>query len=157
MFRSALVAMKPSAAQTSLAQYAVQLGGDHHLSLTSLTILDPDQISPQEMVPIGGGAYKSSLDEHKLSVARQQASEAQASFAAACQARGVPSQTLVQDGGAAEEIAAAVQRHDLLVVGHVPGGDTSDASLFYDILRQNPRPVVIVPQTVTPGKGTVVA
>jgi nucleotide-binding universal stress UspA family protein len=157
MFRSALVAIKPSAVQSSLIQFAVRVGGEHQLSLSSLTVIDPHQISPSEMVPIGGGAYKSALDEHKLSVARQQASEAQASFAAACQANGVANQTGVHEGNAAEVIASAVQRHDLLLVGHVPGGDMSDTSLFYNILRQNPRPVVVVPQTVTAGQTTVVA
>ena len=157
MFSSALVALKPSATELFVIDYALAIAQQLNAELASCTVIDVDQIAPPEAIPVGGGAYKKEWDEKLIADARKVAGR----VAATCQSEaakvGVSCQTDVVDGRVAATIAQEVQVHDLLVLGHSAGDPTNDEALLFKILKRVPRPTIVFPKRRVEGANVLVA
>lgn len=157
MLRALLVAIKPAAVQSSLVELATSLADRHQLELDACAVIDVDRLTPAEPVPLGGSAYKVQRDESRLALAREQATAALSSLEAATRARGIAYRGTVQEGDTPEVLAEAVQPCDLLLCGHSAGGDAGERLLLQEIVKQSPRPAVIVPKLSSRGQGVLVA
>lgn len=147
MFRSILTALKPVPEQEAVIEAATRLAADYGWSVDATVVIDPAWICPPESVPIGAGEFKKQRDEALLASARANASHQLTRITAATQALQVPSIAVVIEGSIAESLAIASQKCDLLMCGHTPGGDASERSLLYNILKYSPRPAIVVPRT----------
>jgi nucleotide-binding universal stress UspA family protein len=157
MFKSALLALKPTPAGDALIGPAVDLAFRHGLELTACTIIDRAVVAPREPVPIGGAALKHDRDEELLTAARRAAQSLANTIAVAAGGRQVIAHAETCEGDTAECLARRVQEHDLLLVGHAAGDDTGNESLLHRILRHSPRPAIVFPKQPAAGDEVVVA
>lgn len=156
MFKSALLALKPSAAQNYVIELAVGVARSRGWELTACTVIDPEYLAPAESTPIGAGAYKKERDERRISETRQAARAAVEACRAACTKAGLACHQVVREGDTVAHISEHVAEHDLLLVGHSLGDDLGDESLLYRLLKHSPRPALVFPRQPA-ADGSVVA
>ena len=157
MFRSALVGLKPTAEQKYLVEFAVALAARNKLQLAGVSVIDEHRLAAPEPVPLGAGAYKSELDQQRLEDARRGASEATAALTTVAGACGVPVAVEVCDGDVVQQLIRHVNAADCLICGHTAGSDAGERSLLNSILKHNPRPAIVVPNTPFEGRNIIVA
>ena len=161
MIRRILVAMDGSPYGEAAAALAIDWGTRFGAELVGLGILDKPSITRPEPVSFGGTAYKRHRDEARLGEAHRFLFVLLANFHQRCEAAGVRS-TVVEDVGAPhEQILAEAQRCDVVVLGRqshfqFETQDEPDATLS-KVLRESPRPVVVVPRDTRAGDGVLVA
>jgi nucleotide-binding universal stress UspA family protein len=146
MFRAIIAAVKPAASQKFVVDFTTTLAQKHRMQIDAYSVIDEGRIAGAQPVPIGGSAFKAHRDEQFLATARQYAAEQLSAFATASSALGIECQTQMVEGAIEKVLSAAAQRCDLLVCGHTTGGDASEQSLLYSILKHSPRPAIVVPQ-----------
>jgi len=144
--RSALVALDGSAYSESATALSIQWAKRSGARLLGLGVLDAPSIDRPEPVPMGAGAYKRTRDEARLVDAHRRVLGFLADF---------------KSRSAAAGVTAEVQRCDLVVIGRqthfrFETQDQADTTLA-GILRDSPRPIVIVPRELPEGRGIVVA
>jgi len=149
MYHSALVALKPGQSNAVLISYAVRLARERGLHLHGIAVLDRERVAPPEAVPIGGSAFKVMRDEAVIAQSRQEVQDILAEFAAQCREAGVRYATIPHENGLVGDIAQAAHRHDLLLLGHTAGTgiarQSGGASPLHEILKESPRPAMVVP------------
>jgi nucleotide-binding universal stress UspA family protein len=157
MFRAVLIALKPAASGGSLINFASELAARRHLEVFAYSVIDTNQLSPPEPVPLGASAFKLQRDEQRLAEARNNAEDACAALATACRAKSIPCTTRVPEGSVVQLLASESHLVDLLLCGHASGGNAGERSLLYSILKHNPRPAIVVPQAPSSGESVLVA
>jgi nucleotide-binding universal stress UspA family protein len=157
MFKSALVCVKPAATSTHVLAYAIAVAQSQSWELECISVVDADFVTPTEPVPIGGNVFKKEKDEQRIAAVRTAADAAIAECQSACSSASVIHQAKVEEGDAIQIIARRAQEHDLLVVGHSGGDDTDEASRLVKLLKQCPRPALVVPQQPVATGGIVIA
>jgi nucleotide-binding universal stress UspA family protein len=161
MIRRALVAMDGSAHGASAATFALEWAGRFGTELVGLGILDKPSITRPEPVSFGGTAFKRQRDEIRLAEAHRQVVELLGDFQRRCDAAGVRC-TMVEDVGAPyEQIVSEAFGCDAVVLGReshfqFETQDRPDPTRS-KVLRESPRPVVVVPREPAPGQGVLVA
>jgi len=157
MFKSVLLALKPSASQHYVIEYSVALARKMGAELTACVVIDVEQIAPPESVPIGGGAFKRERDEELIALARVTSDKAMAACQAAATAAGVACRTEQFEGDVVEVLTRQVHEHDLLIVGHAASDETGNEALHFRILKSVPRPAIVFPKRVPTGETVLVA
>lgn len=157
MFRSALLALKPSPAQSYVVELAIGLAQHQAWHLAACTVVDQSRVCPPEPVPLGAGSIKHELDQKRLADAHKAAELALASFHTACAAAQLPCHATIQEGETVPRIAQQIAERDVLLVGHSGGDDTGDESLLFQILKHCPRPALVLPRQTGAGSDIVVA
>lgn len=157
MFRSALVGLKPTAEQKYLIEFAASLAARFKLQLTGVSVIDEHRVAAPEPVPLGGGAFKSELDQQRVEDARRGAAEATAALIAVAGACGITVDAEVCDGDVVQQLVRRVNTADCLICGHKAGGDASEHSLLNSILKHIPRPAIVVPDAPWSGQSIMVA
>jgi nucleotide-binding universal stress UspA family protein len=158
MVRRMLVAMDGSphgeAAATLALDWAARFGAE----LLGLGILDKPSLTRGEPVPLGATAFKRHRDEVRLADAHRHVLDLLARFHQRCDAAGVRCTVLEDIGTPREQILAEC---DVVVLGRethfrFETQDSPDATLS-KVLRESPRPVVVVPREPASGNGVLVA
>jgi nucleotide-binding universal stress UspA family protein len=157
MFKSILVALKPSANQDYVIGNAVALAKRISGELTACTVIDDDQISPPESTPIGGGAFKKERDAERLIAARAAADQVMHACQSMAAAAGVTCRVEQLDGDVVDLLMHHLHEHDLLVVGDAASDDTGDESLLGRIVKNAARPVIVFPKQPAVGESVLVA
>jgi nucleotide-binding universal stress UspA family protein len=161
MVRRMLVAMDGSphgeAAATLALDWAARFGAE----LLGLGILDKPSLTRGEPVPLGATAFKRHRDEVRLADAHRRVLDLLARFHQRCDAAGVRCTVLEDIGTPHEQILAEAPGCDLVVLGreshfHSETQDHADTTLSR-VLRESPRPVVVVPRDPGSGEGVLVA
>lgn len=161
MIRRALVAMDGSAHGMSAATLALEWASRFGAELVGLGILDKPSITKPEPVSFGGTAFKRQRDDIRLADAHRRVIELLGEFQRRCEAAGVR-HTVVEDIGAPhEQIVSEAFGCDVVVLGRethfqFETQDRPDPTRS-KVLRESPRPVVIVPREPAPGQGVLVA
>jgi nucleotide-binding universal stress UspA family protein len=157
MFKSALLALKPSSTQDYVIDFAVELARRQNLQLAGCTVIDEAVIAPAEAVPLGGSAFKKERDEARLAAVRGGAETAAQKLQALCSNTRLSCRAVVCEGNTVETLAREVQQHDLMLLGHSAGDDTGDESLLHQIVKHSPRPVLVFPKQPAQGQSALVA
>lgn len=157
MFKSALVALKPSSTQQFVINYAVDLAHRHALELAVCTVVDPERVAPPESVPLGASSFKKHHDEQMILNIRNAAQGAVDACTAVCNQRGVTCHPAVYDGDTPRTIVCQAHEHDLLIVGHTQREEDSDESLLHQILKHSSRPAIVFPKKPVTGEAVVIA
>ena len=161
MIRRALVAMDGSAHGLSAGDFALEWARRFGTELVGLGILDEPSITRPEPVSFGGTAFKRHRDEIRLADAHRRILELLRDFQRRCDAAGVRC-TVVEDVGAPhEQIVSEAVGCDVVVLGretHFQFETQDDPDPTRNkVLRESPRPVVVVPREPAPGQGVLVA
>jgi nucleotide-binding universal stress UspA family protein len=161
VIRRILVAMDGSAHGDAAAALAIEWAARHGARLLGLGVLDEPAIAGPEPVPLGGTAYKRHRDEVRLAEAHRHIVELLVAFRGRCDGAGVPCEVVEDVGRPHEQIVREAEGCDLVVLGrqanfHHETGSQRDETLG-QVLRQSPRPVVVVPREPAPGEGVLVA
>ncbi len=161
MLRSLLVALDGSPFSETASALAIDWARRLDARLLGLGVLDEPTIDRPEAVPMGAGAFKIARDEARLADAHRRVLAFLGDFGARCAAAGVAAEVLEDVGDPAERIVREAHRCDVVVLGrethfHFETQEEPDTTAI-QILRETPRPVVIVPRERTEGRGVVVA
>jgi nucleotide-binding universal stress UspA family protein len=161
MLRRLLVAMDGSPNGVAAAGLAVDWARRFGAEVTGLGILDKPSITRPEPVSFGGTAYKRHRDEALLADEHRRVIQLLSEFQQRCDAAKVGC-TVVEDiGSPYEQIVAEAAGVDTVLLGRethfeFETQDHPDATLS-KVLRESPRPVVVVPQQPASGEGVLVA
>jgi nucleotide-binding universal stress UspA family protein len=161
MVRRILVAMDGSPHGETASVLAIDWATRFGAELVGLGILDEPSITKPEPVSFGGTAYKRQRDEARLGEAHRFLFVLLAKFQQRCETAQVRC-TVVEDVGAPHaQIIAEAQACDLVMLGRethfqFETQDQPDETLS-KVLRESPRPVIVVPREPAPGHGVLVA
>ncbi len=161
MIRRLLVAMDGTAHADAAAALAIDWGRRFGPELVGLGVFDELSISPREAVPLGGTAYKRHRDEVRRAEAHERITQFLAEFGRRCVEAGVRCGVVEEIGRPDEQIVREAESCDAVVLGREANfqfekPDRPDPTLSH-LLRQSPRPVVVVPREPVTGGGMLVA
>jgi nucleotide-binding universal stress UspA family protein len=129
--------------------------------LVGLGIIDEPTIRKPDPVPLGASHFKAERDEILLARARQQVKQFLEQFARRCTEAGVAFQLLEAVGVPAEHILLEARRFDLIMLGQQTSFHFSTQAepceTLTTVLKNAPRPVVAVPETLGNGTAVIVA
>lgn len=148
MLKSLVVGVSGSASSQAAARLAMQWGQAHDAKVVGVGVLDDEQLTPAESVPVGGGQFKAERDQIVLTQAEHRLEEVLKEFERACRIAGVQHRSFLTRGNAADRLTEHAQRADLLVMGHQRRESTSSIAPTTETLtttiKQAVRPVVCV-------------
>ncbi len=150
MLKQILLGLDDTPASIRAKEVALSLAKTHKAGVTGLAVIDEARIAPPEPIPMGGDSYKQHKDKTLVARARDRLVELTQRFAHECHAQQVNADTMVTESDATAAIVAASDIHDLIVMGRdatfhtEPHGRVSH--IIEQLLRQNPRPLVVVPE-----------
>jgi nucleotide-binding universal stress UspA family protein len=157
MIRRVLAAMDGSSHGAAAATLAIEWARRFGADLVGLGILDKPSITSPEPVSFGGTAFKRHRDEVRLADEHRRVLELLADFQRRCEAERVRC-TLVEDIGTPhEQIIAEAVGCDVVVLGRethfqFETQEQPDTTLSR-VLRESPRPVIVVPREPAQGEG----
>jgi nucleotide-binding universal stress UspA family protein len=160
MLKSILLALDGTPAALESRKLALALARKHGAAILALSVVDPDVIAPVEPTPMGGDAYKQHKDAVLIERAKTAAAEFGQAFVGECRAAGGKGDATVVVGEAAASLVAASAQHDVVMLGvdsDFSGSAAALSPLIVDLLRNNPRPLVVSPRQAVPEGKTVVA
>lgn len=161
MLRNILVGLDGSEHSASAMELCIRWSRQFDILLVGLGIVDEPAIRSPAMTPIGGNYYKELSDDARVEHSRKQVDQFLERFALRCTEAKVSHKLLEVIGDPCSQIVLAAQQYDLIALGQqthfqFATQDTSDA-FFPTLLKNSPRPVVVVPQKLTDGKSVVIA
>jgi nucleotide-binding universal stress UspA family protein len=161
MLGSILLALDGSVYSESAAGLAIDWAGRYGARLLAVGMLDAPTIQKPEPIPMGAGAYKRARDEARLADAHRRVVEFLSEFRDLSRSAGVPAEVVEEIGDPAASILREAQRCDVVILArethfHFETQDRPDEALA-QVLRNSPRPVVVVPRQLPDGQGIVVA
>jgi nucleotide-binding universal stress UspA family protein len=161
MLRSALVALDGSPFSETATALALDWAARFGAGLLGLGVVDETSIRGAEAVPLGAGAYKRERDEARMADARRRVAVFLAEFKMRSAAAGVRAAALEDVGDPAELILREAHRCDVVILARethfdFESQDRPDETLAH-ILRESPRPIVVVPRELPEERGVVVA
>ena len=142
------------------SHWASRLGG----SVVGLGVVDESTALPAPMVAGGAagmGGIVMSDNEALRAKADKAVAEALRELGKQCEEKGVSYRDSQQSGVPQECVLLEAQRHDVVLLGRPATPDPDFGiparTIFEDILRNSPRPVVAVPGHIQTGEGILVA
>jgi nucleotide-binding universal stress UspA family protein len=145
MLKRLLLALDQTQAAREARSLAIALAQHHGAKLVGLAVVDPDVVAPAEPTPIGGGAYKEHRDTVLIDRARAAGDALAQSLVEECRADHVDVETAVVLGSTVRALLEASAPADVVVIGNATPSDH-----VADLLRDNPRPLVVVPAASAP-------
>ncbi len=163
MLTGILLALDRTPASLAAKKIAIALALKHKGAVTGILVVDPAVVAPAEPTPLGADSYKERKDKVMLERARADAVEFAQRFTYECHAAHVHGDASVIQGAALESLIAACDIHDIVVTGFDAsfgaGEEGSPSPLIEQLLRDNPRPVIVSPKEPLdpPGARTLIA
>jgi nucleotide-binding universal stress UspA family protein len=161
MLRSILVPLDGSPQTSAALDLAVSWGLQFGARLVGVAIVDEPTILRPEPVSIGASAYKRERDQVRLRDARVRVNQFLTEFESRCATAGLVAEGVEAKGDPAERILREAQRCDIVMVGrdtnfHFETQARPDETMAA-LLRNSARPVVVVPNPPSNGRGVMVA
>lgn len=161
MLKRILVVLDGSTAGRLAKNYAIHLAQATGASLTGVGVLDIHWIMASQAEPLGGAAFKIHRDQEILKQHHKRIQDMLNHFKTLCQEKGVAHSVSEVEGFPSTEIEVLSESHDLIVVGR-----TTDFNFDLDvdtdftvrhIIRDNPRPIVVVTEAIDLEKKVLIA
>lgn len=161
MPRTILVGLDGSPYSQRAVDLGLRLASQHKAMLVGLGIIDQATICKRELIPLGGDAFKDHNQDALLVEARRKADQLLGNFSLRCAEAQVSCKVLEEMGLPSTEIIEEAQRYDLILLGqqtyfHYPDQHWPDETLA-QVVKQSPRPVLMVPDPLPEGNAIVVA
>lgn len=160
MIKRLLLALDRTPAALEAKNLALALARKHDAAIEGLSVIDPEVIAPPEPTPIGAGPYKEHKDAVLIERARTEAKAFAQAFTEECRAAGVRDQATVVVGSASSAIVEASAQHDAVLLGvdsDFSGSPAPLSRLIVELLRNNPRPLIVSPKQASTNGKTVIA
>ena len=161
MLRGILIGLDGSPYCASALELGVLWAKQFDATLVGLGIVDEPTICQSGMAPIGGSHFKQHRDEAIMGRARKQVEQFLEQFALRCGEGKVTSKTLNVVGTPSEQICLEAQRVDVILLGQQTqfhfATQTEPCETLQKVLKNAPRPVVVVPETLNHGSSVVIA
>ncbi len=161
MLKSILVGLDGSPHSRVAVELGIRWAKRFDALVVGLGIIDEPTIRHPEMVPIGASSYKEHRDAAFMAEARRKVEQYLEHFALRCAEAQVSCKVLEDVGMPAEQITLEAQRYDVILLGrrtyfHFETQQGPDETL-HDVVKQSPRPVITVPDSVRAGRCVMVA
>jgi nucleotide-binding universal stress UspA family protein len=160
MLKGLLLALDRTTGALEGKKLAFALARTHDAVVQGILVVEPDVVAPPEPVPIGGGPYKEHRDATMIGRAKAEATLFAQQFVEECRASKVNGDACVIVDDAVPAIVGASARHDAVLLG-VDSDFSGDAAplspLIVELLRNNPRPLIVSPKQAAANGKTVVA
>jgi len=161
MIRSMLVALDGTEFSKSAMELGIQWATRMDAMIVGLGIVDEPEFGRPRLVPLGAGHYQQHSDEVRLHQARRRVEGYLEQFGLRCAEAEVSFKELEDEGSPHEQILREAQRYDLILMGQEthfrhPADEGNDETLRR-VIRNAPRPVVVVPPRLESGHTTLVA
>jgi nucleotide-binding universal stress UspA family protein len=156
-----LVGVDGSAYSTAAVELGIHWAQRYDAVLVALGVIDAPTICKAEPVPLGASAYKAHRDATLLADADHKVTQFMEHCVQRCAEADVACQVLQEVGSPVERILLEAQQADLILLGqqtyfHFETQEKPDDTL-HTVVKQSPRPVVVVPATLPKGGAVVVA
>lgn len=155
MLKSIVVALDGSESSANARKLALEVADRTGAALVGLGVLDVPWITAPRATPIGGGAYQAHRNEELLAKGRDAIRQRVEAFHGECAAAGVQCVAVGSEGDPVEQIDSEADRHDLIVLGretNFHGGEDHDIGECVEkLMHDNPRPLMIAPETTESG------
>lgn len=161
MLKSLLVGLEDSLHSDRAVGLGIDWAKRFDSQVAGLGVVDEPTICAPEPVPLGSSGFKIHRDKVLLSDARRRIQAALGRFAERCKGQEVPHQVHETVGLPFEQILLESQCHDLVIIGrkanfHFETSSGGDDTLR-KVLKESPRPVVVVPGSEATGTGVLIA
>jgi nucleotide-binding universal stress UspA family protein len=161
MLRSLLVALDETPAGAAAIEFALRLAKIHNARLRGLAVIDRDFVAPPSPGRAGAMFYKERADAARLAEARARDERLGRGFVETCARAGVGAESAIEDGAPLASLQAASNPHDAIVMGRDSDlhGEAADgcAATVRRLLKETPRPVIVVPAGAPAPKRALVA
>ena len=156
MIKKILIALDHSKPGLEAQNYALNLAREFNASITAVGIIDTPWITAAQPEPLGGSAFKIHRDEAVIKQSHDYIRHLFEAFETACQQTNIPYTFVEAEGFPAVVIERLAHEHDLIVIGkttdfHFDLDENTDITVKH-IARDNPRPMIIVPENPLPGE-----
>lgn len=161
MMNSILVALDETPSSRTAEAFAIALAARTQSALTGVAVLDRPSIEGGEAVPPGGMAYKLERDARRLADAKARGHALADRFTSDCTQKKVESAILSIEGEPLPLLITAAATRDLVILGHDCAfhgrAEPGIAAVAEELLRLGPRPLILTPDSMTAGSGTIIA
>lgn len=161
MLRSIAVTLDEGSASAAAQDWALALAQRTGATVTGLAVLDAERLAPPAPSRAGAGAFQAHRDKVVLDDARARLDGLTAGFTQAASKAGVASVPRRIEAPAEQALRETAEGADLLVIGRdcdfVFTDEASLSSAVRTLLRETPRPFVLVPAEPSIGTGVLVA
>lgn len=160
MMKGLLVALDRTPAALEAKKLALALARKHDATILGLSVVEPDVVAPPEATPIGAGPYKEHRDAVLLERAKTEAAALVQAFTDECRAASVRCETTLVVGTASSAVVEASARSDAVLLGidsDFSGNPATLSRLVVELLRNNPRPLIVSPKHASTNGKTVIA
>lgn len=160
MIRRILVPLDSSPHGAAAGDYALQLAAEFDATVVALGVVNEPALRSREPVPLGAGTFKVERDQAVLVEASAKVHELLEDFCHRCSMMGIQCDSKEAHEAAVKTIILESQRCDLLVMGAkshftYPFGEC--CTTVDQVVKQTPRPVIVVPEKPVAGQAVVVA
>ncbi len=147
MIRKILVILDESSSSTSAKKFGIELALSFKADLTGIGILDKPWIESPEAVPLGGAAYKVTLDAEIIKKTREHLHKLEQGFMDQCKKSDASCSIIDTSGVPLVEIGNFAAPHDLLIIGkdanfHFDPSEESTVNVK-ELIKQHPRPTIV--------------
>lgn len=161
MLKKILLVLDGSNAGSAAREYAFQLSSSTHAGMTAIGVLDTPWITAAQPEPIGGASFKLQRDEAMIEHTQEHVIHLLESFVQEAASRNIPVESVEAEGFPATEIERLSHEHDLIIIGkktdfHFDLDEEADVTVRH-VARDNPRPLLIVPENPAQGGKVLVA
>jgi nucleotide-binding universal stress UspA family protein len=159
MLKGILVTIDGTPCSDAAVLLGMRWAEESNALLAGLGIIDYEALRGTESVPIGGGAFKQERDAALFENERQRIEGLLSQFALKCADRHVACKVLEDFGAAHEQVALEAQRFDIILIGQCEGHDSTRSPVISiaRLVKDSPRPVVVVPKWPAPEGPIMVA
>jgi nucleotide-binding universal stress UspA family protein len=161
MLRSLLVALDETPAGEAAIEFAVRLAAAHRATARGVAVVDVGFLTAPEPGRAGAMFYKERRDAARLKEAHARDKRMTAVFVERCASASVAATASEFEGDPLATLRMAANAHDAIVLGRDSDlhGEASDgcATTVRRLLKETPRPLIIVPADAQAAKRALVA
>lgn len=150
MLKKILIALDGSKPGLEAQHQAIEMARSYGASVTAVGIIDTPWITAAQPEPLGGSAFKIHRDEAVIRQSHEHVQALFGEFEANCKSQGIAHTCIEAEGFPSIVIERLAHEHDLIIMGkttdfHFDLDEDTDITVKH-IARDNPRPLIIVPE-----------
>jgi nucleotide-binding universal stress UspA family protein len=150
MLKKILIALDSSKPGLEAQYQAIEMARAYGASVTAVGIIDTPWITAAQPEPLGGSAFKIHRDEAVIRQSHEHVRTLFEEFESSCKSHGIAHTCIEAEGFPSIVIERLAHEHDLIIMGkttdfHFDLDEDTDITVKH-IARDNPRPLIIVPE-----------
>ncbi|AIL12884.1 hypothetical protein IM40_04150 [Candidatus Paracaedimonas acanthamoebae] len=161
MIKRIILALDGSKPSINARDYAIKLAKEHKAHLIAIAVLDTPWLTAAQPEPLGGSAFKIYRDEVVIKEAEGHLRKLLEQFKLKAKQEDIRADAYEYEGFPVSEIERASYEGDIIILGkttdfHFSLEQDNDLTVRH-IARDNPRPVIIVPENFAENDRVIIA